>query len=281
MTHASLPVFLRLVRRWANEDCAFGSARRERMAIGLLTKNIKRIILCDAELPTMSAHCLFAWLVSRAIDDCAELRAMLIVRFMFFFKRLVDDRSLRFMPLWRQGSLAYFKSRGWLKKDTAEGRKECFHIMVMLCPLWGPVLLKRLGQRVHKGETDLKRFEWLLRLHLDPEIRGELSFEDVEALFCESKDALLTARNERHRDFTTACFEAFPLTRVPLEVTNGDLHALVEADLSPVHWHVTESVADADVDAYFENIAEQMKKRRAGLVQRLSNNHPRELNHSQ
>ena len=76
--------------------------------------------------------------------------------------------------------------------------------MLLLRTTWGSALVKRYRHRIDNGEAELQQFLPLMRLHFDPDVRGDLSFEDAEALFCEGKDALLSKRGDRRREFKTA-----------------------------------------------------------------------------
>ena len=84
------------------------------------------------------------------------------------------------------------------------------------------------------------------------------------------QDALFNAQGKRHREFVTARQEAFSMSRMPLEVANSTMHAIVEVDLSPRHWHVSDDVSPENVDVYFERIANLLRKKKLELDQGLS-----------
>lgn len=92
-------------------------------------------------------------------------------------------------------------------------------------------------------------------MHFDPDVRGDFSFEDAEALFCEGKDALLSKRGDRRREFKTALYRAFGLEDMPLTVAGRGRHRIVNVDLDPAKWS----------DAYFEALIKKLRTAKALL----------------
>ena len=230
------------------------------MSVGLLSKALKGLVYARKALPQMSACMLHQWLLS--FDDVGKLRAALVVRMMFFFKRLVDDRCCIWTPSYNQGSLSYFKAKGWLTKKNAAALKYCRLIMIGLCTLWGARLVQRFEKRC-TVDPRLCCFLWFVRLHFDPDVRGLLGFEDVEALFCEGIDCLLSAQGERCHPFKTAVFEAFSLGALPLVVTVGSEQRLVEVDMRPQHWHLQPR---EQREAFFARVAQTLRAARDALA---------------
>ena len=109
--------------------------------------------------------------------------------------------------------------------------------MLALQSVYGDDLVRRCDERIARGEHDLAAYRPLLWLHYSHDARGDLAFDEVEALFCEGKDAVLTAAGVRHREHRTAHFAAFPLDALPMRVAAGNRHRLVTVDMSPARWN--------------------------------------------
>ena len=89
--------------------------------------------------------------------------------------------------------------------------------------------MERFNQRC-ATEPELAEFRYVIRLFFG---LGVLSWEDIDALLCEGKDAMLHREEKRRRPLRSGNIRSFSLSAVPFSVAVRERRTLVYVDLSP------------------------------------------------
>ena len=154
---------------------------------------------------------------------------------------LIDDSfGLAYEPSLKQGSLTFFRCHGLISKgESTTGQRWAKMLIAKLQHRLGGAIMARFRHKYGSwdGQSQVK-WERLLSVLYDPDVRGPLSWSEVEALMCEAKDALLTSTGDRDRPWPTSLCEPPNLSQMPLTVcsNDGQQEALVPSDMSASIW---------------------------------------------
>ena len=104
-TEPEIPRFIRQVYSWRQEPSRkLSSGRRQPLQAGLLCKTVRDLVLGILVPPEpLAAGTLHAWATGGHLQESADLRASLLIRFLFFAKVLLDDVSISYSPAFKQG----------------------------------------------------------------------------------------------------------------------------------------------------------------------------------
>ena len=226
----------RQIYAWRDEpNRSVSSGRREPLQVGLLVLQIKELVLDLLVPPIFTAVQLHAWLTAGHLAQSSDLRASLVLRYLYYANLLVDDYSVPYCPRWKQGSTQFFRL---LKAVQHKGHLSLVpHLLNRMRRLFGHAILRRLHERIHGNANDgtladptLQRYVHVFSLTFG---LSDLSFEDTEGLACELKDALLHQRGARHRHHRSEMHSSFDLSQMPVGVSYGPLRAHVCVDMRP------------------------------------------------
>jgi hypothetical protein len=264
-----LATLTRQVYAWRDEPGrSLSSGRREPLQIGLLVLQIKELVLCTLKLPPPRAAVLHAWLTAGHLAGSADLRASLVVRYLFYAGVVVDHTSVPYCPRWKQGSAQFFRL---LRAIVHTNQLELVpRLLTRMQSLFGPALMARFRQRLHgsaahglNADETLRPYVYVFTLTFG---EGDLSFENTEGIACELKDALLHKRGVRSRHHRSEMQPSLALDHFPLDVAEGTLRSFVRVDMSPASMVVLWVDDDERVKANFDRARQTAAAERARLV---------------
>ena len=139
-TEPEIPRFIRQVYSWRQEPSRkLSSGRRQPLQAGLLCKTVRDLVLGILVPPEpLAAGTLHAWATGGHLQESADLRASLLIRFLFFAKVLLDDVSISYSPAFKQGCVDLLRSFGVVNADTPEQRLYARNVMERLRYRVGP-----------------------------------------------------------------------------------------------------------------------------------------------